>query len=114
MSQAVGKSDRGRLAPAAPASGGRAGHDLLHDPGLGIGVVLDVPPAALGQLPLTLQVGVTIVAMAAEPVAEQDHPVDLCFPRAEYVQVDIGLRTLEQAVLEPVGLTAPEHIARCL
>lgn len=48
----------GQLAWARPVPvAGRAGDDLFHDGGLGVGVVLHMPPGPLGQVTLDLQVG---------------------------------------------------------
>jgi hypothetical protein len=79
-------------------------HDLLHDGGLGVCVVLYVPPGTPGQVALDLQVGVAVRVVGAQPVAEQQHPVDFGRADGEHVQVDGGVRAGEQPVLEPVRL----------
>jgi len=79
--------------------------------GLGVGIVLHVPPGPLGQAALDLQVGVTVVVIGAEPVPEQQHPVDLRRTGGEHVQVDIGVRAFEHAVLEPARLADSQHVA---
>src|SRR6266511_3144748 len=100
-----------RSEPAGVVGGGGPGHDLLHHRALGVGVVLHVPPGAPGQLPLGPLVPVPVGVAAAKPVAEQQHPVHLGAAVAENVQVHVGVRTLENAVLEPVRLPDPQHVA---
>lgn len=72
--------------------------------------MLHVPPFALRQFAFGAQVQVPIAAGDPQPVAETQHPVDLVGARAEDVQVDVGIRALEQAVLEPSGLADPQPV----
>ncbi len=51
--------------------------DLLDDGGLGVGVVLHVPPGALREVTLQCQVGVAVLVVSTQPVTKQQHPVDL-------------------------------------
>jgi len=44
----------------------RTGDDLVHDRGLGIGVMLHPPPGPPGQVALDLGVGVTVGVVRAE------------------------------------------------
>lgn len=53
---------------------GRASDDLFHDCGLGVGIVLHVPPGPPGQVALDLQVSVTIGVVRPEPVPEEASP----------------------------------------
>lgn len=78
-----------------PMTGRVASDDLFHDCGLGVGIMLHVPPGPLGQVALDTQVGVTVGVVRAEPVAEEQHTVDLLRTDGEHVQVDIGVGALE-------------------
>ena len=64
-----------------------------------------------GQLALACGVELAVGGIPAQPVAEEEHPVDLLAARAEHVHVDVGVGPLEQAVLEPVGLPDPQAVA---
>src|SRR3954454_22110799 len=64
-----------------------SGHDVDDDVGLGVGVVLDIPPAARREVPLGSFVQGTVGLVNAEVLAEADHRVDLRAARAEHVQV---------------------------
>src|SRR5687767_8949137 len=89
-------------------------HDGLDDVGLGVRVVLDVLPLSGGEVALRLLVQRPVVVVTAEPITERQHPVDLCRPDGEDVDVRLGIRSLEQPVLEPLGLADAEHVARAL
>src|SRR5215217_7076777 len=88
-----------------------SGHDVDDDVGLGVGVVLNVSPAARREVPLGSFVQGTVGLVDAEVLAEADHPVDLRAARAEYVQVDVGVGSVEQPMLEPLWLASAKHVA---
>src|SRR3954449_4845609 len=90
------------------------GEGSLDDPfdnlALGVGVVLDEGPLARRQLALCLLVTDALVVVGAQAVAKSQHPVDLDAALAERVQVDVRVRPLEQAVLEPLRLPDTQHV----
>jgi hypothetical protein len=75
----------------------------VDDGGLGVGVLLHVSPVARGQLALGGDVELAVVGVHAEPIAEEQHAVDLGAAGREDMQVDCAVRPLEEAVLEPPG-----------
>ena len=79
---------------------------------LRIGVVLDECPGAAGQLLLRGLVRRALLGVASQPVTERQHAPDLGRAFGERVEVDVGVRALEQAVLVPVGFADREPVAR--
>src|SRR5258707_13895195 len=96
------------------ASGERTRHNLLDHRRLGVGVVMHLLPISLSELPFGALVELTVGGVAAQPVAKAQHAPDLLTARRENMQVDIGIRTLEHAVLKPLRLADGQHVARRL
>ena len=71
---------------------------------LGIRVVLRLPPLLLREGALRAQVQLHVSWMATQPVAEAQHALYLLTSTRKHVQVDVSRWTLEQTVLEPLGL----------
>jgi hypothetical protein len=86
-----------RSPPICPA------HDVGDNRGLGVGVLLNVPPAPGGEFPLGPGVEIPVGGVGTQSVAEQQHPVGLGAPGGERVQVDVDVRSFEETVLEPLG-----------
>src|SRR6187549_3704159 len=76
-----------------------------------VGVVLDVGPFASGKFALGVLVANSLVVMRAKAIAEGQHPFDLRTTLTEDVEVDVRIGTLEQAVLEPVGLADAQDVS---
>jgi len=79
----------------------------VDDGRLRVGVLLHVLPLAAGQLALLLGVELAVGGVLAQPIAEEEHPVDLLTPGSEDVDVDLRVGSLEEAMLVPVGLANP-------
>src|SRR5215469_2490532 len=79
--------------------------------GFRVGVLLDVGPAPRGELALGGLVELTIGGVGTQAVPEPQMPVDLRATGREDVQVDVGVRALEQAMLVPVRLPDPQLVA---
>src|SRR4051794_1344711 len=87
---------------ASSRSGGRVGtleiaasspsQDLVDLAGLGIGVVLHVPPGPLGEFLFSALIAVPRRLVVTQPIPKAQHPVDLGRAGAEHVQVDVGVR----------------------
>jgi hypothetical protein len=73
----------------------RSRENLLDHRSLGIGVVLRVLPVLSSQLPLGALVQLTIGCVAAQPVVEEQHAIDLRAARREDMEVDVRVRPLE-------------------
>src|SRR6478752_2580065 len=86
--------------------------DAFDDLALGVGVVLDEGPLARGQLALGPLITDALVVVGAQAVAKRQHAVDLPAAVAECVEVDVRVRPLEQAVLEPVRFADAQDVAR--
>lgn len=86
------------------------GKDLLDYLGLRVRVALDEFPRAGGEVPLRPGVEIAIVRVGAEPIPEEQHPLDLTRPPREDVQVDVGPAPLEDAVLVPVRLADAQYV----
>src|SRR5262245_2767979 len=82
--------------------------DLFDNPRLGVGVILDVGPLPLPQLPLRTRIEVAVCIVSAQPVTEQQHAADFGAAAREHVQIDRSIGTLEQPVLVPRGLADVE------
>src|SRR5437660_11820372 len=82
----------------------RSREDLADYGGFGVGVVLGVFPGLMREFFLGALVELAISFVAAEPVAEEQHAVYFGAALREDVKVDICVRSLEHAVLEPVWL----------
>ena len=54
---------------------------------------------------------VAVLRRRPQPVAEAEHPADLLAAGAEDVEVHVGVRSLEQPVLVPVGLADAQDVA---
>src|SRR5262245_36695676 len=94
-----------------PRSSASAGEDLSDDGALGVRVLLEVLPIARRELALHLRIQLAIRRVRPQVVAESEHPLDLFAACREDVQVDVRVRSLEQAVLIPLGFTDRESIA---
>src|SRR5918999_2470879 len=80
-----------------------AADDRFDDLALGIGVVLDVDPAALRELALGALVEQPIRLVAPQPVPEHQHALDLVRGTREHMEVHVRVGPLENPVLVPVG-----------
>ena len=78
--------------------------------GFCVGVVLNVPPRARGQLPLGLLVQKAIVHVAAKPIAKSEHPIDLDTPDRKHVEIDVRVRSLQDSMPIPIGVADPKGI----
>src|SRR6188768_699368 len=76
--------------------------DAFDDLAFRVGIVLDVDPVAGGQLALGPQIALPLIVIGSQAVSEGEHPCDLGRPLAESVEVDVGVRTPEEPMLEPV------------
>src|SRR6476620_6985990 len=85
--------------------------DAFDDLALRVGVVLDVDPVAGGEVALGPQIALPLIVVGAQAVSEGEHPGDLGRPLAEGVEVDVGVGSLEEPVLVPVGLADPYRVA---
>src|SRR5262249_47000160 len=92
----------------------RACQNLLDDCRLGIGIVLCIFPLLAHQLPLGTLVERSIIRMAAQPVAEEQHAIDLGTFRRKDMQIDCPLRTIEHPVFVPLWLADAQHVSRRL
>src|SRR5258708_26046826 len=92
----------------------RLRYNLLDHRGLGISRLLLVLPVLASKLPFGALVQLAIGCVAAQPVAEEQHAVDLRAARREDMEVDIRVRPIEHAVLVPVRLSDAQHIGGSL
>src|SRR3954464_4423592 len=88
----------------------RAPHDLFDPLRLRVRVVLDVLPRLPGELPLRAQVELAVRLVGTEVVAEAQHPRELAASGGEHVEADARIHSLEQPVLEPVGLADAQDV----
>src|SRR5262249_59286606 len=95
----------------SPRSCARAREDLLNDLALGVGVVLDVPPAPRRELAFRARVEVTVVGMRAEPVAEAEGALELLALGVVDVQVHRRVVAAPHAVLAPLPRPPPGAFA---
>src|SRR5438132_4614497 len=110
-----GKNKNRRHLPLLFSTGSpRSRDNLLDYRGLGIRIVLRVLPVLASKLPLGALVQPAIGCVAAQPVAEEQHAVDLRAAWREDMEVDVSVRPLEHAVLVPVRLSDAQHIAGSL
>src|ERR1700730_13642727 len=89
----------------------RSLENFLDHLGFGIGVVLRVLPFPAGKLALGALVELAVRSVAAQPVAEEQHTVNLRAAGRENMQVDVRIWSIEQAMLVPVRLADAQHIA---
>src|SRR5207245_991168 len=73
----------------------RSRKNLLDHRSLGISVVLCILPVLASKLPLGALVQPTIICMAAQPVAEEQHTLYLWATLREDMQVDVHVWPLE-------------------
>jgi len=73
-----------------------------------------VPPGPYSEFPLDALVAVPHRVVVSQPVPEAQHALHLGRAYAEDVQIDGGVRPLEQPVLEPLGLPDPQDVAGTL
>jgi hypothetical protein len=91
-------------AAASGVIGPRAVQDFRDDLVLGVGVLLDVRPFPGSEPPLGVLIQATVVVAAPEAVAEPQVPFYLRAAGLVDVQVDVGVRAFQAAVLVPVRL----------
>src|SRR4051794_39114547 len=85
--------------------------NLLDHGRLRVRVVLHVLPLLRAELALRPRVELAVSLARAQPVAEEQHPVDLAALRWEDMQVHRRLGASEHPVLEPVWLANAEDVA---
>src|SRR5437588_2944879 len=85
--------------------------NLLDHCRLCISIVLRVLPVLTSKLPLGALIQLTIGCVAAQPVAEEQHAIDLRAARREDMEIDVGVWPLEHTVLVPIWLSDAQHVA---
>ncbi len=88
--------------------------NLLHDRRLRVRVVLDVLPLLRGELALRALVQLTVGVIRSQPIAEDEHALDLLAARGEHVQVHGRILSSQQPVLVPVRLAHAQDVADSL
>ncbi|MDN2496164.1 hypothetical protein FHY52_05555 [Nocardia nova] len=103
------------------SAGQGSGQDFFDDVALGVSVVLNVLPPALSQFPFGPLVIRPVIVVAAQPIAESEHPLDLYGPRLrrEDVQVDAAWCTVfyapdEASMLKPVRFADAQRVSDAL
>ena len=98
------------LLPPCGAAG--AAEDLLDDASFGVGIMLNRGPGPPGQVQLGPGVKGAIGGVAAQPIPEVQHSVDLGAAEGKHMQIHAGVRAVEQPGFVPVRFADAQTITR--